>query len=297
MFQLTTHGGHMAKINNNEIYRAQVEQVMAGIELTKGDADVWHPYNPVTGYQFDAFQRVQLATSGHQDPRWLSESQIKKVKGASINDDAKAITATYFYADTKLDDQGNKKRISIVKHVPLYNAEDCQGLPPVSQVYDVEKAKSALRRTAELNNVEVNANAPIEQVAKAIISSKFQSDGSVESNAKVVLATEFLKSDHGLPVQVQNIKDALDSVKDLEPSALRKLVGHAGHIGREKLTLAEGVRDFKPELIPVQEFKPRAKKVVEEAPAVEAPKPVAQAITKVVEETKRVVSTGGRGGR
>lgn len=133
----------------------------------------WHPgqttlapHNPASGTVYRGMNRVHLALSGYDDPRWMTLKQAND-NGYSILPGSKATPVVYFqFSDekNKLDNDGKpvldadgkpeKERVEldkpIVRFAHVFNAEQVDGIPPLQltdKAYEwepIEKAENIL---------------------------------------------------------------------------------------------------------------------------------------------------------
>lgn len=124
------------------------------------------PHNPASGTVYRGMNRVHLALSGYDDPRWMTLKQAND-NGYSILPGSKATPVVYFqFSDEKdkLDKDGNpvldadgkpeKEKVEldkpIVRFAHVFNAEQVDGIPPVQltdkayQWEPIEKAENIL---------------------------------------------------------------------------------------------------------------------------------------------------------
>ena len=124
------------------------------------------PHNPASGTVYRGMNRVHLALSGYDDPRWMTLKQAND-QGYSILPGSKATPVVYFqFTDekNKLDTDGNpvldpdgkpeKEKVEldkpIVRFAHVFNAEQVDGIPPIQltdKAYEwepVEKAENIL---------------------------------------------------------------------------------------------------------------------------------------------------------
>lgn len=129
----------------------------------------WHPgkglsvpHNPASGTLYRGMNRVSLALSGYEDPRWMTLRQANE-QGLSILPGSKASPVVYFQftreAD-KLDKDGNpilnedgkpeKKLVEldkpIIRFAHVFNAEQIDGMPLMSltdKAYEWEPQEKA----------------------------------------------------------------------------------------------------------------------------------------------------------
>lgn len=133
----------------------------------------WHPgktllapHNPASGTIYRGMNRVHLALSGYDDPRWMTLRQANE-QGYSILPGSKATPVVYFqFTDekNKLDKDGNpvldadgkpeKEKVEldkpIIRFAHVFNAEQMDGIPPIQltdKAYEwepIEKAENIL---------------------------------------------------------------------------------------------------------------------------------------------------------
>ena len=133
----------------------------------------WHPgqttlapHNPASGTVYRGMNRVHLALSGYDDPRWMTLKQAND-QGYSILPGSKATPVVYFQFSeekNKLDTDGKpvldadgkpeKEKVEldkpIVRFAHVFNAEQVDGIPPIQltdKAYEwepVEKAENIL---------------------------------------------------------------------------------------------------------------------------------------------------------
>lgn len=124
------------------------------------------PHNPASGTVYRGMNRVHLALSGYDDPRWMTLKQAND-QGYSILPGSKATPVVYFqFSDekNKLDNDGKpvldadgkpeKERVEldkpIVRFAHVFNAEQVDGIPPLQltdKAYEwepIEKAENIL---------------------------------------------------------------------------------------------------------------------------------------------------------
>ena len=114
----------------------------------------WHPgktlaapHNPASGTVYRGMNRVHLALSGYEDPRWMTLRQANE-QGLSILPGSKATPVVYFQFNKeqdKLDKDGNpvlgedgkpqKQSVEldkpIIRFAHVFNAEQIDGIPPL----------------------------------------------------------------------------------------------------------------------------------------------------------------------
>ena len=133
----------------------------------------WHPgsanlapHNPASGTVYRGVNRLSLAMSGHEDPRWMTFKQAK-AEGLSIKEGSKSEPVVYFQwtkeetvKDEKgkpvLDKDGKEQKFvtqldkPIMRFARVFNAEQIDGIPPMQltdKSFDwnpVEKGESIL---------------------------------------------------------------------------------------------------------------------------------------------------------
>lgn len=124
------------------------------------------PHNPASGTVYRGMNRVHLALSGYDDPRWMTLKQANE-QGYSILPGSKATPVVYFqFTDekNKLDNDGKpvldadgkpeKEKVEldkpIVRFAHVFNAEQVDGIPPLQltdKAYEwepIEKAENIL---------------------------------------------------------------------------------------------------------------------------------------------------------
>lgn len=124
------------------------------------------PHNPASGTVYRGMNRVHLALSGYDDPRWMTLKQAND-NGYSILPGSKATPVVYFqFTDekNKLDNDGKpvldadgkpeKERVEldkpIIRFAHVFNAEQVDGIPPLQltdKAYEwepIEKAENIL---------------------------------------------------------------------------------------------------------------------------------------------------------
>lgn len=146
----------------------------------------WHPrkgiaapHNPASGTVYRGMNRVHLALSGYDDPRWMTLRQANE-QGLSILPGSKATPVVYFQftkEQDKLDKDGKpvlgedgkpeKQTVELdkplVRFAHVFNAEQIDGIPPL-QLTDkafewepVEKAENILSASgANINHDQSN---------------------------------------------------------------------------------------------------------------------------------------------
>ncbi|MDY0203757.1 MAG: zincin-like metallopeptidase domain-containing protein [Desulfovibrio desulfuricans] len=135
------------------------------IPWTPGKASLV-PHNPASGTVYRGMNRVYLALSGYDDPRWMTLKQAND-NGYSILPGSKATPVVYFqFTDekNKLDNDGKpvldadgkpeKEKVEldkpIVRFAHVFNAEQVDGIPPLQltdKAYEwepIEKAENIL---------------------------------------------------------------------------------------------------------------------------------------------------------
>lgn len=135
------------------------------IPWTPGKASLV-PHNPASGTVYRGMNRVHLALSGYDDPRWMTLKQAND-NGYSILPGSKATPVVYFqFSDekNKLDNDGKpvldadgkpeKEKVEldkpIVRFAHVFNAEQVDGIPPLQltdKAYEwepIEKAENIL---------------------------------------------------------------------------------------------------------------------------------------------------------
>lgn len=137
------------------------------------------PHNPASGTVYRGMNRVHLALSGYDDPRWMTLKQAND-NGYSILPGSKATPVVYFqFSDekNKLDNDGKpvldadgkpeKEKVEldkpIVRFAHVFNAEQVDGIPPL-QLTDkayawepIEKAENILTASgAEIKHDQSN---------------------------------------------------------------------------------------------------------------------------------------------
>ena len=120
------------------------------------------PHNPVSGTVYRGMNRVHLALSGYDDPRWMTLKQAND-HGYSILPGSKATRVVYFQfiaEKDKLDKEGKpvfgadgkpeKEKVEldkpIVRFAYVFNAEQVDGIPPLQltdKAYAWEPMKKA----------------------------------------------------------------------------------------------------------------------------------------------------------
>ena len=123
------------------------------------------PHNPASGTVYRGMNRVHLALSGYDDPRWMTLKQAND-QGYSILPGSKATPVVYFQfteEKDKLDKEGKpvldadgkpeKEKVEldkpIVRFAHVFNAEQVDGIPPLQltdKAYEwepIEKAESS----------------------------------------------------------------------------------------------------------------------------------------------------------
>ena len=150
------------------------EKIVAQLEAgTAPWLQPWHPgsanfapHNPASGTVYRGVNRLSLAMSGYEDPRWMTFNQAK-AEGLSIKAGSKSEPVVYFQwtkeetvKDEKgkpvLDKDGKEQKFVIQLDKPIlrfarvFNAEQIDGIPPM-QLTDksfewspVEKGESIL---------------------------------------------------------------------------------------------------------------------------------------------------------
>ncbi len=137
------------------------------------------PHNPASGTVYRGMNRVHLALSGYDDPRWMTLKQAND-NGYSILPGSKATPVVYFqFSDekNKLDKDGNpvldadgkpeKEKVEldkpIVRFAHVFNAEQVDGTPPpqlTDKAYEwepIEKAENILAASgAEIKHDQSN---------------------------------------------------------------------------------------------------------------------------------------------
>ena len=135
------------------------------IPWTPGKASLV-PHNPASGTVYRGMNRVHLALSGYDDPRWMTLKQAND-NGYGILPGSKATPVVYFqFTDekNKLDNDGKpvldadgkpeKEKVEldkpIVRFAHVFNAEQVDGIPPLQltdKAYEwepIEKAENIL---------------------------------------------------------------------------------------------------------------------------------------------------------
>lgn len=137
------------------------------------------PHNPASGTVYRGMNRVHLALSGYDDPRWMTLKQAND-NGYSILPGSKATPVVYYqFTDekNKLDNDGKpvldadgkpeKERVEldkpIVRFAHVFNAEQVDGIPPLQltdKAYEwepIEKAENILAASgAEIKHDQSN---------------------------------------------------------------------------------------------------------------------------------------------
>ena len=137
------------------------------------------PHNPASGTVYRGMNRVHLALSGYDDPRWMTLKQAND-NGYSILPGSKATPVVYFqFSDekNKLDNDGKpvlnadgkpeKEKVEldkpIVRFAHVFNAEQVDGIPPLQltdKAYEwepIEKAENILAASgAEIKHDQSN---------------------------------------------------------------------------------------------------------------------------------------------
>ncbi|WP_418717232.1 zincin-like metallopeptidase domain-containing protein [Bilophila wadsworthia] len=137
------------------------------------------PHNPASGTVYRGMNRVHLALSGYDDPRWMTLKQANE-QGYSILPGSKATPVVYFqFTDekNKLDNDGKpvlgadgkpeKEKVEldkpIVRFAHVFNAEQVDGIPPLQltdKAYEwepIEKAENILAASgAEIKHDQSN---------------------------------------------------------------------------------------------------------------------------------------------
>lgn len=146
-------GGQKAKRSpfHEEFAAKIIEHLKAG---TAPWQRPWHPgktlaapHNPASGTVYRGMNRVHLALSGYDDPRWMTLRQANE-QGLSILPGSKATPVVYFQFNKeqdKLDKEGNpilgedgkpqKQSVEldkpIIRFAHVFNAEQIEGIPPI----------------------------------------------------------------------------------------------------------------------------------------------------------------------
>ena len=221
--------------------------IMANIDSASAKPDAWQPYNATNGRSFDGAARLRLATAGFEDPRWLTEKQAEKA-GATLNADAKDKgVRVYFY------EKGEGQTVAL-KTYTLFNAEQMTGLAPFKAMTP-EKANDALRATAEKNGVVAGKGVKVEELANSIIHQKMgEIKGTPEENVAARLAVEFLKAEHGLPVDVINLRDAFKALPEKSSGkVLMTCANDAGGYTREAVKESEILNKIEKQTVKIEE--------------------------------------------
>ena len=137
------------------------------------------PHNPASGTVYRGMNRVHLALSGYDDPRWMTLKQAND-NGYSILPGSKATPVVYYqFTDekNKLDNDGKpvldadgkpeKEKVEldkpIVRFAHVFNAEQVDGIPPLQltdKAYEwepIEKAENILAASgAEIKHDQSN---------------------------------------------------------------------------------------------------------------------------------------------
>ncbi|CAI3228644.1 zincin-like metallopeptidase domain-containing protein [Desulfovibrio desulfuricans] len=150
---------------NKIIERLQEGTAPWQIPWTPGNTPL-APHNPASGTVYRGMNRVHLALSGYDDPRWMTLKQAND-QGYSILPGSKATPVVYFqFTDekNKLDKEGKpvldadgkpeKEKVEldkpIVRFAHVFNAEQVDGIPPLQltdKAYEwepIEKAENIL---------------------------------------------------------------------------------------------------------------------------------------------------------
>lgn len=150
---------------NKIIERLQEGTAPWQVPWTPGKASLV-PHNPASGTVYRGMNRVHLALSGYDDPRWMTLKQAND-HGYSILPGSKATPVVYFQFSEekdKLDKDGKpvldadgkpeKEKVEldkpIVRFAHVFNAEQVDGIPPLQltdKAYEwepIEKAENIL---------------------------------------------------------------------------------------------------------------------------------------------------------
>jgi hypothetical protein len=215
------------------IFQEMKSAIMLNVDSASAKPDAWQPYNAATGRSFDGAARLRLATAGFDDPRWLTEKQAERA-GVIIRPEAKEQgVRVYFY------EKGENNSVAL-KTYTLFNAQQIDGLS-VYRAMTPEKANDALRATAEKNHVEAGKGVKSEKLAEAIIHQKMgELKGTPEENVAARLAVEFLKAEHGIKVDVTNLRDAFRALPEKTTGKmLMNCANDAGKYSRQAIESCE----------------------------------------------------------
>jgi len=215
------------------IFQEMKSAIMLNIDSASAKPDAWQPYNATTGRSFDGAARLRLASAGFDDPRWLTEKQAERA-GATIRPESKEKgIRVYFY------EKGENNTVAL-KTYTLFNAQQMDGLSAY-RAMTPEKANDALRATAEKNQVKVEKGVHPEKLAEAIIHQKMgKLKGTSEENVAACLAVEFLKAEHGLRVDVTNLRDAFQALPEKSTGkTLMNCANDAGKYSRQAIESSE----------------------------------------------------------
>jgi len=229
------------------IFLEMKSAILANIDTASAKPDAWQPYNATNGRSFDGAARLRLATAGFEDPRWLTEKQAEKV-GATLNPDVKEKgVRVYFY------EKGEDKSVAL-KTYTLFNAEQMSGLAPYKAMTP-EKANEALRATAEKNGIVAGKSVKTEDLANSVIHQKMgELKSTPEENVSARLAVEFLKAEHGLPVDVINLRDAFNALPEKSSGkVLMTCANDAGGFTREAVKESEILNKIEKQTVKIEE--------------------------------------------
>ena len=148
------------------------------------------PHNPASGTVYRGMNRVHLALSGYDDPRWMTLKQAND-NGYSILSGSKATPVVYFQfteEKDKLDKEGKpvldadgkpeKEKVEldkpIVRLAHVFNAEQVDGIPPLQltdKAYEwepIEKAENILAASGAIIKHDQSSRAFYRRMEDAI---------------------------------------------------------------------------------------------------------------------------------
>jgi putative DNA primase/helicase len=123
-----------------------IEQLKAGtapwqLPWKPGAPHAFLPMNPTTGKRYKGINALQLASEGHNDPRWMTYKQASAM-GAQIRKGEKGTPIQYWKfneEEQSMDQHGSPLKEMVLLERPrvflatVFNAEQMDGLPPLAQ--------------------------------------------------------------------------------------------------------------------------------------------------------------------
>jgi antirestriction protein ArdC len=145
-------------MKQNELYQAIADKVLGMME--KLGTDWLRPfsdsvkqsggcYNVITKKPYRGINQLLLAWMGYTSPAWASYDQWK-AKGMPVRKDEKGSMIVYFkMIETKDIDPktGEKKKIPMLKHYTVFNAEQCENYvaEPVEIVEEIDSTERCIQ--------------------------------------------------------------------------------------------------------------------------------------------------------